>query len=134
MHRNFFFRQNAKALRFDALIEKRRFMYKSNMGQLHTIQLNPETILGEKLAKASTLIVSSREDTEGRALSKTAAFRCFQIHHAVSMISDEVPFRNWRGVVCNTSDHHSARSPSVIGWSSLAAPSREPFSNYIITL
>ena len=59
--------------------------------------------------------MSSRKETEGRALSKTVAFRCFQIHHAVSMISDEVPFLNWRGVVRNTNDHHSMKSPSTIG-------------------
>jgi hypothetical protein len=57
----------------------------------------------------------NKEDTEGRMLSKTTAFRCFQIHHAVSMITDEVPLRSWRGVVRTTSDHHSAKSPSAVG-------------------
>jgi hypothetical protein len=52
-----------------------------------------------------------REGTEGCALSKITAFRCFQIHHAVSMMSDEVPLRSWRGVVRTTSDHHSTKSP-----------------------
>ena len=45
------FRENAKALRFDALIEKKIFMYKSNGGPRRTIQLNPKPSLGEKLAK-----------------------------------------------------------------------------------
>jgi hypothetical protein len=57
----------------------------------------------------------NRDLTEGSALSKTAAFRCFHIHHAVSMIIDEVPLRSWRGAVCTTSDHHSAKSPSTVG-------------------
>jgi hypothetical protein len=57
----------------------------------------------------------NKEATEGRALSKTAAFLCFQIHHAVSMMSDDVPLRNWRGEVRTTSDHHSAKSPSTVG-------------------
>lgn len=53
--------------------------------------------------------------TEGRAFSKIAAFRCFQIHYAVSMIIDEVPLRSLRGAVRTTSDHHSAKSPSTVG-------------------
>jgi hypothetical protein len=57
----------------------------------------------------------NRDATDGRALSKTAAFRCFHIHHAVSMIIDEVPLRSWRGAVRTTSDHHSAKSPSTVG-------------------
>jgi hypothetical protein len=54
---------------------------------------------------------SNKDGTEGCALSKITAFRCFQIHHAVSMMSDEVPLRSWRGVDRTTSDHHSAKSP-----------------------
>ena len=83
-----------------------------------TIQLDLKTSLWYKMVKipgpalahsrASVLIVSNSEVTEGRALSKTAAFRCFQIHHAVSIIIDEMPLRSWRGVVCITSDHQSA--------------------------
>jgi hypothetical protein len=58
---------------------------------------------------------SNKDGTEGCALSKITAFRCFQIHHAVSMMIDEVPLRSWRGVVRTASDHHSAKSPSEGG-------------------
>jgi hypothetical protein len=47
-----FFRENAKALRFDALIDKEEFMYKSEDG--HNTPYNStqekETNLGEQLA------------------------------------------------------------------------------------
>nr|XP_051215811.1 uncharacterized protein LOC127333471 [Lolium perenne] len=65
--------------------------------------------------RASVLMSPSKEGTEGCALSKIAAFRCFQIHHAVSMTIDDVPLRNWRGAVRTTCDHHSAKSPSEEG-------------------
>jgi hypothetical protein len=78
------------------------------MDQHRTIQLNPESSLGEQLVnapspawahdRASALIVSSKEAIEGWALSKTAALQCFQIHHAVSMISDGVPLHSRRWV------------------------------------
>jgi hypothetical protein len=57
----------------------------------------------------------NRVVTEGRTLSKTTAFRCFHIHHAVSMITDDVPLRSWRGAVRTARDHHSAKSPSAMG-------------------
>jgi hypothetical protein len=44
-------------------------------------------------ARASSLIVSIREATEGRVLSKTTMLRCFEIHHVVSSSIDEVHFR-----------------------------------------
>ena len=60
-------------------------------------------------------MVSISARTEGLALSKTTAFRYFQIHHAVSIITDEVPLRNRRGVECRTSDHQSMKSSSTTG-------------------
>jgi hypothetical protein len=36
----------------------------------------------------------NKDVTDERALSKTAAFQCFQIHHAVIIIIDEAPLRN----------------------------------------
>jgi hypothetical protein len=50
----FFFRENAKDLRFDALIEKKVYMYMPPVGGQHSaLQLNPrkrDPILGEKKA------------------------------------------------------------------------------------
>jgi hypothetical protein len=57
--------------------------------------------------------VSSNEDIERLALSKTASFRCFQIDHTMSIINDKVPLRIDLGVDHNTSAHHLAKSPST---------------------
>jgi hypothetical protein len=57
----------------------------------------------------------NKDDIEGCALSKIVAFRCFHIPHVISMITEEVLLRSWRGVVCTTSDHHSVKSPSTVG-------------------
>ena len=60
-------------------------------------------------------MVSTKAPTEGRALSKTIAFRCFQIHHAESTITEEVPLRNARGVLLRTNAHQAANSSSATG-------------------
>jgi hypothetical protein len=45
------------------------------------------------------------------ALPKMTMFRCFQIHHAVSIGSNEVPFRGGRS---DSRHHHSMKSSSRI--------------------
>jgi hypothetical protein len=76
-----------------------------------------ETSLGEQQANFPgpacahdldlALIVSSREATEGCTFSKTAALRCLQIHHVVSMISNEVPLRSMLGLDHSTVAHQA---------------------------
>lgn len=49
------------------------------------------------------------------ALSKTAALRCFQIDHAVSMIKDDVPFRVKGGEAPRDSYHQVAKGMPAVG-------------------
>ena len=67
------------------------------------------------LERASVLMVFIKAPTKGRALSKTTVFRCFQIHHAVSIITEEVSLRSARGVERRANDHQSTKSSSTTG-------------------
>lgn len=48
--------------------------------------------------RASERIVRRRLLKLGDALSNTIVFRCFQIHHTINMINEEVPLPKAHGV------------------------------------
>jgi hypothetical protein len=51
-------------------------------------------------------MVSSKQVTLGFSLSEMISLWCFQIHHVVSMMSEEVPLHNTYWVEGWTSCHH----------------------------
>jgi hypothetical protein len=59
--------------------------------------------------------MSSKEVTEGWALSKTTMLRCFQSDHTMSMITEDVPLCNMRGVACSVVAHQSPKSSPAMG-------------------
>src|SRR4051812_33259557 len=62
--------------------------------------------------RASDRIVSRRLLRLGDAISNTTAFRCFQIHQAVSMTSEDVPLHNAQRADDEACSHRSTKSPS----------------------
>jgi hypothetical protein len=91
-------------------------MYKSRRGPRHAIQLNPKNLIYGRSWRSPRAPPSAhcrlvrRSPRDARCRRPQRSF-----HHAVSMMSDDVPLRNWRGAVCTTNDHHSAKSPSPVG-------------------
>jgi hypothetical protein len=55
-------------------------------------------------------------------LLKTTALRCFQIHYAVSIMSDEVTLSSASGVDLAAVSHHSTKSSPATGGSAVADP------------
>ena len=64
---------------------------------------------------ASSLIFSTRPWAEGRALSNTQSFLCFQIIHGTSRVVEASPLRKGLGVACLAAIHQVLSVASLSG-------------------